>query len=158
MAAAAGLPLPQHQDHHDVPQCNPTRLLNLSLGSLNKMNLTPLSVSTLYYERSHQDLCDSSLWSLLSVLNFHSLNVLSKVHVFEPSHILKRSCDKIGGQFLSSPGGLHPHGPGAVPLKVAVGPLGLYSLDPDPLPSRPCSQTCLVHFEINDLVISTEFF
>ena len=69
-----------------------------------------------------------------------------------------RPCDKIGSQFLSSPGGLHPHGPGAVPLKVAVGPLGLYSLDPDPLPSRPCSQTCLVHFEINDLVISTEFF
>ena len=84
--------------------------------------------------------------------------MLSKVHVFEPSHILKRSCDKIGGQFLSSPGGLHPHGPGAGPLKVAVGPLSLYSLDPDPLPSRPCSQTCLVHFEINDLVISTEFF
>ena len=94
------------------------------------MSLTPLSVSTLYYERSHQDLCDSSLWSLLSVLNFHSLNVLSKVHVFEPSHILKRSCDKIGGQFLSSPGGLHPHGPGAGPLQVVVGSHGLYYRDP----------------------------
>ena len=85
MAAAAVLPLPQHQDHHDVPQCNPTTLLILSLGSLNKMSLTPQSA--LYYERSHQDLCDSSLWSLLSILNFHSLNVLTKVPVSEPSHI-----------------------------------------------------------------------
>ena len=45
--AAAGLPLPQHQGHHDVLQLIPaipipTVLLLISLGSLNKLTWPPL--------------------------------------------------------------------------------------------------------------------
>ena len=59
---------------------------------------------------------------------------------------------KFGCKFLSSSvhhDNPHPLGPDIGPLQVTPRPHGLYHLDP---------VLRLVHFEINDLVISTEFF